>query len=258
MGVTFIKNILIYFIMSKEVRKITAGLIFSWIFGILFLFGGMGVIGQGSLFSGIVIMLCSAMIIPYFNKLAEEKFNFKISGGIKFILIIIIFIFMGIGISNSEDLNSSSDIQQIGNSNSIPKENGILLYSLNEEIIIGDFKYILHGVKSKTQVGESILGIEKADGIFLIADVTIENINNEPEYFQDNIFIVDSQGREFEEDIDAKMYYGYDNLFSSLDKLQPGLPKRAEIIFDVPKDTEGKVGIKKSMWSSDFSAHISW
>ena len=102
------------------------------------------------------------------------------------------------------------------------------------------------------------MGVEKSDGIFLIADITIENINNEPEYFKDNIFIVDSQGREFEEEINAKIDYGYNNLFSGLDKLQPRLPKRAEIIFEVPKDTEGKIGIKKSMWSSDFSAYVSW
>lgn len=245
-----------YFIM---VKKITLGGILSWIFGILFLFAGMGVIAQGSYISGILVVLCSAMIIPYFNKVASEKLNFQISGGIKFALIIVIFVLLGFAMSGSGDFqNSQNSNSDIGDGNSIPKENGISAYSLNEEITIGDFKYTLHGVKSKTQVGESIMGVEEADGIFLIADVTVENIGNEPEYFQDNIFIVDSQGREFEEDIDAKMYYGYDNLFSGMDKLQPGLPKRAEIIFDVPKDTEGKIGIKKSMWSSDFSAYISW
>ena len=128
--------------MAKEVKKITAGLIFSWIFGILFLFGGMGVIAQGSLFSGIVIMLCSAMIIPYFNKIAEEKFNFRISGGIKFILIIVIFVFMGIGMSGNTDINNpNKNIQDSGDANSIPKEGKIQTYSLNEKIALDNFEY---------------------------------------------------------------------------------------------------------------------
>lgn len=158
------------------------------------------------------------------------------------------------GTTSEEGTSSNLDNQ----GNEIPKENGVPLYKVGDEIKVGDFKYTIHGIKSKSQVGETIFGTEKADGVFLIVDLTVENIENEPEYFQDNIFITDSKGREFEEDIDAKIYYGYDNLFDPLEKLQPGLPKRAEIIFDVPKDTEGKVGIKNSMWSSDFSAYISW
>jgi hypothetical protein len=87
-------------------------------------------------------------------------------------------------------------------------------------------------------------------------DLTIENTGNEPDYFPDSIVILDSQGRQFEEDIDAKISYGYDRVFSSLDKLQPGLPKRSHIIFDVPKDTVGKIAIKKSMWSDDIVAYV--
>ena len=87
--------------MSKEVKKITLGNIFSWIFGILFLLSGMGIMGSGAPVAGIIIILCSAMIIPYFNNLIAEKLNFKISGGVKFLLVIIIFIAMGFGMANT-------------------------------------------------------------------------------------------------------------------------------------------------------------
>ena len=100
---------------QKEVKKITAGFIFSWIFGVIFLFAGMGLVAQSSYLSGILVMVCSAMIIPYFNKLSSEKFNFEISGGIKFILVIVIFILMGIGMSNSGDFNSNVNIQSTDN-----------------------------------------------------------------------------------------------------------------------------------------------
>ena len=85
----------------KEVKKITAGLIFSWIFGILVLLAGVGVIGSGGYISGIIIVLCSAMIIPYFNHLIKEKFQIEISGGVKFLLVIVIFVAMGFGMAST-------------------------------------------------------------------------------------------------------------------------------------------------------------
>ncbi|MBU2633696.1 MAG: hypothetical protein KJ674_00470 [Nanoarchaeota archaeon] len=96
----------------KKIKKITLGFILSWIFGILFLFTGMGVIGQGSVVYGILIILFSAMIIPYFNKIASEKLHFEISGGIKFALVILIIICIGLSISASNSKSSNSDSTQ--------------------------------------------------------------------------------------------------------------------------------------------------
>ncbi|MBI5001765.1 hypothetical protein HZC31_00100 [Candidatus Woesearchaeota archaeon] len=95
--------------MEKEKTKITVGhigkgisYILSWIFGILFIMTGMGVMIT-SPFWGIVIILCAAMLIPYFDTLIAEKFNIEISGGIKFILVIIIFVAMGFGMSSTAE-----------------------------------------------------------------------------------------------------------------------------------------------------------
>lgn len=82
--------------MQKEVRKVSLGGILSWIVGILFMFMGLGVIAQGSYLFGILIVVLSAMIIPYFDKVSSEKFNFKISGGVRFALAIIIIILTGV------------------------------------------------------------------------------------------------------------------------------------------------------------------
>jgi hypothetical protein len=98
---------------EKQVQKITAGFIFSWIFGILFLLMGVGTIGTGSPISGIVIILCSAMIIPYFDKLIAEKLNFEISGGVKFLLVIVIFVAMGFSMANTtSDIYSNNQVDQ--------------------------------------------------------------------------------------------------------------------------------------------------
>lgn len=100
---------------QKEIKKITAGSIFSWIFGVLFLFAGMSLIALSSYVTGILVIICSAMIIPYFNKISAEKFNFQMSGGVKFILVIVIFVLMGMGMSNSGDFNSNVNVQPTDN-----------------------------------------------------------------------------------------------------------------------------------------------
>lgn len=103
--------------MSEEVKKITLGIILSWIFGVLFLVIGIGVIGTGSSVAGIIIILCSAMVIPYFNKLIAEKLKFKISGGVKFLLVIIIFIAIGFGM-----MNTTKEVTQPSTQQSITQE----------------------------------------------------------------------------------------------------------------------------------------
>ena len=98
---------------DKEVKKITAGFIFSWIFGIMFMLMGMGTIGAGSAVAGIVIILCSAMIIPFFNKLIAEKMHVEISGGVKFLLVIVIFVAMGFSMANTtNDIYQSNQVDQ--------------------------------------------------------------------------------------------------------------------------------------------------
>ena len=91
--------------------------------------------------------------------------------------------------------------------------------------------------------------------ILLIIDVEVENTGNEADYINNEIYIIDNQGREFEQDDDAWIYLDDNFIF---EELNPGLTKKGQIIFDVPKDIEGKIGIKKSMWSSDFSVYVSW
>lgn len=97
--------------MAKEVKKINLGSVLSWIFGILFLLVGIGGVAGGSYIIGILIILCSAMIIPYFNKMVAEKFHFEISRRIKFVLVIIIFILLGFAPSQSPEVKSgNSDV----------------------------------------------------------------------------------------------------------------------------------------------------
>jgi len=84
----------------REVKKITLGFIASWILGILFILYGAAIISESIAFGSLIIIL-SAMIIPYFDKIILDKFNFKISGGIKFVLVLAILALIGLSESPS-------------------------------------------------------------------------------------------------------------------------------------------------------------
>ena len=110
------------------------------------------------------------------------------------------------------------------------------------------------------EIGEYILGTfygEKADGIFLILDVTIENVGKESKYlWGTNIKIIDDQGRRYDHDTTAEIYLG-DEAFT-FEQMQPCLPKRGKIVFDVPKNLKGMIEISSDdMWSNE-KKYVSW
>jgi len=100
-------------------KKITVGLIFSWIFGILF-----ALIGITSVFSeqipGIVMLVMAAVLLPPVNKLVDEKWKFHLSGGIKIVLIIIGFVIFESTIKTPESIKQQDNQLQIQQSQEQP------------------------------------------------------------------------------------------------------------------------------------------
>jgi len=248
---------------EKEVKKITAGFIFSWIFGVLFLLVGIGTIGTGSPIAGIVIILCSAVIIPYFNKLIAEKLNFKISGGVKFLLAIVIFVAMGFSIASTNDNNQQLEETNVPVANEEvnqePAPTGPEVYYAGDRVEVGNFAYTINSYYTTDKIGQDIAGTfmgEKADGIFLVLDVTIENIAKESKTMWGSyIKVIDDQERTFEPDTTAEIYL--DESFS-FEQMQPRLPKTGKVVFDVPEDLKGMLEISSdSMWSDEVK-YVSW
>lgn len=88
-------------------KKITVGLILSWIFGVLFALTGIV-----SVFSepipGLVMLIMAAVLLPPVTKLVDQKWKFHLSKGMKVVVIIIGFIIFGATI----DTSSVSTTQQ--------------------------------------------------------------------------------------------------------------------------------------------------
>jgi len=80
---------------GAPVKKITMGLILGWVLGIL-----IGVAGIVTLFSkplaGTFLLLAAAILLPPISKLLKEKFNFALSGGLKFVLVVVLLVLVGV------------------------------------------------------------------------------------------------------------------------------------------------------------------
>jgi hypothetical protein len=136
------------------------------------------------------------------------------------------------------------------------------VYKFGERVVVGDFAYTFNNLTSADQIGTTIFGTfsgVKADGIFIILDVTIENVGKESEtLYSSTIKIIDDQNRKYEHDISPETYwdmYYADKAGAksfTFEQMQPGLPKRGVVIFDIPKDLKGYFEISSnSLFSSE-------
>ncbi len=179
------------------------------------------------------------MGVPGFRSGKTWKMVLAIFGYFFIFSILIGFIFG----SNNSGTNASST-QQAQNS------------KIGDRVIAGDFAYTFTGMTTSKQIGDylsdgTFLG-KKADGKFIILDVTIENVGKQSEdiLIGSNVKIIDDQGRKFEHDTMAEIYLKAEAF--TFTQLQPGLPKSGKIVFDVPENLNGKIELSTGLWSSDY------
>jgi len=103
--------------MTKETKKITLGLILSWIFGVLFGLSGLTFLFSGSIIAGGSLILASLVLLPPMNKFVKEKFNFELSRGLKITLVIILFVIYAVNLPSSGIFNDDVKIQPTENVN---------------------------------------------------------------------------------------------------------------------------------------------
>ena len=82
--------------MSKEGSKISLGIAASWIIGVLFLLAGLKFIIDGSLQTGLPLLLASLIILPPITDFFKKNFNIELTGGLKLVLVIILLMLTAI------------------------------------------------------------------------------------------------------------------------------------------------------------------
>lgn len=102
----------------------------------------------------------------------------------------------------------------------------------NQAVVVGDITYKTTDWHESRKLGDALAGAT-ADGVFIVIDLEIENKGTQTIQISNNYFkLVDSQGHEFA--TDNKNWIYLDNNVV-LKQLQPSLPTKGQLIFDVPK-----------------------
>lgn len=90
--------------------------------------------------------------------------------------------------------------------------------------------YTVTGASTQSNVGGEFG--EKADGVFVVIDLTIENTKDETKTFMDTSAVFIAKDGTRYEGSDAAIYLGDESLF--LRDMQPDLATKGKLVFDVP------------------------
>ena len=170
------------------------------------------------------------------------------------------FIILGISIlANLFGGNNSSTINnnlQTTTPEQVTAKQEVKTYSLGDEIQAGDFKWKITKVSTTKEIGQDVMGTffgEKADGLFVVLDVEVENTANSAQYLTDSyIKLVDSQSREFSPNTVAAIYLKPEGSALMFEQVNPGITKKGKIVYDVPENVKNfNVKITSSLFSSN-------
>ena len=117
--------------------------------------------------------------------------------------------------------------------------------TLGDEVRDGKFAFVVNSVAPS----DSAFGGNPPRGKWIIADVTVTNIGNEPQsFFVQNQKLFDAQGREYAADSTASMDMNEEG--SMIFDLNPGFQTKLSLPFDVPTNvTPKKLELHDSMFS---------
>lgn len=174
----------------KSSKKITVGLIVSWIFGILF-----ALTGFISVFSepipGIVMLIMGAVLLPPVNKFVDEKWKFHLSGGMKAVVLIIGFIIFGSTVDTSKQQSNQAPAQQEQSVSTTEQKKDEIKPTEDKKTLILDLPNI--GNKTEKEV-EAILG--KADRTEKVKGYPCEETNCQRAFYNtDKIEIIFKEGK---------------------------------------------------------------
>lgn len=258
--------------------EITLSSIVRWIFGLIFLLVGLSSLFDGNFIVFLVAMLIAVVCIPVIANSIENKLNISMSGAVRFVLVFVLLICFGAVNPDDTAATTPDNIQTSDSSakeiEATPEENESStkatpeetessietnpeetesstessIYKVGDRVVVGDIAYTITNVRTANSVGDEYLNA-KADGIFVIVDMTIENLGKESSTISSSyVKIVDSQGRTFESDTDAWIYIE-NNILAR--QIQPGLPVKGQAIYDVPKGITCDLQVTDSLWSSE-------
>lgn len=106
-------------------------------------------------------------------------------------------------------------------------------HRIGDIVKVNNLAYRVNQVESAKQIGSGVIS-EKADGYFLMVNLTVTNQGKEPQTIDSSMFtLIEDDGTRYAANGAVAMFIkGNNNFF--LEKLNPKLSKTGYVVFDVP------------------------
>lgn len=147
---------------------------------------------------------------------------------------------------STEQHNQDASAAQSTEQNTTEEETGI-----GKSVEVGHFIYTVNGVQFRKTIGDEYFG-ETADGIFLLVNLTIQNISDQTRTLDNSCFsLTDKDGVKFEYSTTGEMALigtGQKTLF--LKDVQPKINTKGVLVFEVPERTEYYLHLAGNFWGT--------
>ncbi|WP_052647004.1 DUF4352 domain-containing protein [Paenibacillus terrae] len=116
-----------------------------------------------------------------------------------------------------------------------PKETKV-----GEAVKVGNLTVTASKVSAKTKIGENEYLQKTTEEKFIVINLAIKNGDKEARTLDSSMFkLIGTDGTEYEPMSDADMYINKPENMLFFAKINPGLTKKANVAFEVPKDSKG-------------------
>lgn len=110
-------------------------------------------------------------------------------------------------------------------------------YKVGQPVPVDKFTYTVNSVSNKKKIGNEYMN-KQTEGTFLVLNVSIKNGDKEARMMDTSLFkIKDANGTEYDPFAEGDIYVNNDPLF--LSNVNPGLTKKANVVFELPPDAKG-------------------
>ena len=173
---------------SKQPKKITFGMVCSFIFGIIFIFSSIGTLSS-SILSAIIYLLLGIFILPPLNKIIVEKSGIKLGGFVVFIVCLVLAGVAGSIYSNSlptknpelvSNQNSSQSAGQSTQSQNSQKPTSKIV-PFATEMKLGEFTIMIDKVDFLSQIESGNQFINNYKPTNKVLSIRISGVNNAKE-----------------------------------------------------------------------------
>ncbi|MNW32463.1 Telomeric repeat-binding factor 2 [compost metagenome] len=119
------------------------------------------------------------------------------------------------------------------------KEEAPKMAKIGEAVQVGNLAVQANKANSKNTIGQNEYLQKKTADKYIVINLSIKNLDKEARTLDSSMFkLIDAAGLEYEPMTDADLYVNDSGNMLFLAKINPGLTKTANVVFEVPKDSK--------------------